>query len=96
MPVHIILTPFKNIPVGLVCGASGNFQIGKTNSRPSDKIKFKRNESFIELGLNYMFKTKLCDFIPEVKYCFALTNEAGDNRTEYANAIKDIYRISGK
>ncbi len=91
-PLHIIITPLKNAPLGIVCGASGNIEIVNNPSNPSDKLKFKRYESFIESGLNYRFITKLCEIIPEFKYALALTDGAGDKGTEYGRAIQKIYK----
>jgi hypothetical protein len=92
LPTHGILKLNRKIPLGLVFGATPNIQLSQMDDAPVDKIRLGRNEITVDLGLNCRIGLPWFVISPEIKYCKSMTNVAGDQRTEYGQAISSFYR----
>lgn len=93
LPIHGIVTIHKKVPIGIVLGFTPSIQISQSDDAPTDKVKLKKNDMSVDLGLNYPIHFPWdITFSPEIRYSKSLTNSAGDTRTEYGQALSSFYR----
>lgn len=92
LPAHSIVEISDRVPLGIITGITPCIQISQSEDAPLDKIKLKKYDLTVDVGLNYPIEFPWFVLYPEVRYSKSLINSAGDDRTEYGQAISGFYR----
>lgn len=92
LPTHVTMKVSNKIPIGLLIGGTPSIQISKYDDEPTDKLELKEYDFSLDIGINYPIKFPWFILYPEIRYSKSLINSAGDNRTEYGQAIDSYYR----
>jgi len=92
LPTHTIFKVSQKAPLGVMMGVTPCVQISQSDDAPTDKLAFKKYDLSADIGLNYPIKFPWFVLYPEIRYSKSLINAAGDERTEYGQAISSFYR----